>query len=83
MLVLDLGAGAVSITPEQFYKAMADVLLDVCGGYSPVRIDPITQAEWYEIQARFEMIVLANREEENDERSSVRKTQRSRRSTTL
>jgi hypothetical protein len=59
------------VTPEQLYIALADVIVDCCGGHSAVRKEAITPAEWQELNSRWEMILLMNREK-NDERNSVR-----------
>jgi hypothetical protein len=54
---------AAPMTPEDLYRAFADVLFDICGGHSAVRKEPITAFEWEQIHQRFELLMLMNREE--------------------
>lgn len=55
------------VLPDQLFKALGDMLIDVCGGHAPVRQEPITPDEWHELHSRWCTLVLMNQKQEPKE----------------
>jgi hypothetical protein len=50
----------MSLTPEELYIALSNMIVDICGGHAPVRKEPITLEEWQELRLRWDLICSVN-----------------------
>jgi hypothetical protein len=52
------------LAPEALMRAVSDIIQDVCGTGCTYRDEPLTEAEWSEIEARVHLMHLMNMRQE-------------------